>query len=48
MGAVALTDRVRRLVLYDPSLGLRYPIGWIDQVEQLVAAGELHGAAEHG
>lgn len=41
MGAATLTDNVSHLVLYEPSLGLAYPTGWIDQVEQLVAVGDL-------
>ncbi len=44
MGAAALTDNVRHLVLYEPSLGLPYPTGWIDQAEQLVADGDLEEA----
>ena len=44
MGAAALTDNVRHLVLYEPSLGLPYPTGWIDRVEQLVADGDLEEA----
>lgn len=41
MGAAALTDKVTHLVLYEPSLGLPYPTGWIDRVDQLVAGGDL-------
>ena len=44
MGAAALTDNVRHLVLYEPSLGLPYPTGWIDRAEQLVADGDLEEA----
>lgn len=44
MGAATLTDNVSRLVLYEPSLGLPYPAGWIDRVEQLVADGDLEEA----
>jgi pimeloyl-ACP methyl ester carboxylesterase len=44
MGAAALTGNVRHLVLYEPSLGLPYPTGWIDKAEQLVADGDLEEA----
>lgn len=44
MGAAALTDNVRYLVLYEPSLGLPYPNGWIDRVDQLVEGGDLETA----
>ncbi|GAA2146605.1 alpha/beta hydrolase [Nocardioides koreensis] len=40
MGAAELTRNVGHLVLYEPSLGLRYPVGWVDRVEQAVAAGD--------
>src|SRR5919199_2492603 len=35
---------LRALVLYEPSLGLRYPPGWIDRIEARVAAGDYEGA----
>lgn len=41
MGAAALTGNVSHLVIYEPGLGLQYRAGWIDQVEQLVADGDL-------
>lgn len=41
MGAAAVTDNVGHLVLYEPSLGLPYPPGWVDRVEQLVADDDL-------
>lgn len=44
MGAAALTNNVHHLVLYEPSLGLRYPPGSIEAVESAVAAGDLDGA----
>ncbi|WP_415953448.1 alpha/beta fold hydrolase [Streptomyces sp. KLOTTS4A1] len=44
MGAATLTDRVRQLILYEPSLGLDYPEGWIAQVEQAVARGDDEAA----
>ena len=44
MGGATLTENVSHLLLYEPSLGLPYPTGWIDQVEQLVAAGDLEAA----
>ena len=40
MGAAELTGNISHLVLYEPSLGLRYPMSWVDQVEQVVAAGD--------
>ena len=40
MGGAALTGNVSHLVLYEPSLGLSYPAGWIDRVEQAVGAGQ--------
>ncbi|MGH9226485.1 MAG: alpha/beta fold hydrolase [Acidimicrobiales bacterium] len=44
MGGAALTQNVHRLVLYEPSLGLRYPPGSIEAVEQAVAAGDMDAA----
>jgi hypothetical protein len=44
MGGAALTKNVDRLVLYEPSLGLRYPAGSIKAVEQAVAAGDMDAA----
>lgn len=40
MGGAARTDAVSHLVLYEPSLGLRYPPGSIDTVEQALATGD--------
>lgn len=40
MGAAALTGNLSHMVLYEPSLGLPYPTGWIDRVEQVVAEGD--------
>lgn len=44
MGGAALTDNVRRLVLYEPGLGLRYPEGSIEAIERAVAAGDWESA----
>jgi pimeloyl-ACP methyl ester carboxylesterase len=44
MGGAALTTNVHHLVLYEPSLGLAYPPGSIDSIEQKVAAGEMEAA----
>lgn len=44
MGAATLTTGVSRLVLYEPSLGLTYPAGWIDEVQRVVDGGD-HEAA---
>ena len=35
---------LRALVLYEPSLGLRYPPGSIDRIEERIAAGDNEGA----
>jgi pimeloyl-ACP methyl ester carboxylesterase len=40
MGGAALTSNVSHLVLYEPSLGLAYPAGWIDVLEATLAAGD--------
>ena len=44
MGAAALTGNVRRLVLYEPGLGIAYPAGSIEQIEAAVAAGDMEAA----
>ena len=44
MGAAAITNNVHHLVLYEPSLGLSYPPGSIEAVENAVAAGDLDRA----
>ena len=44
MGGAALTDGVRRLVLYEPGLGIPYPPGVIEEVEAAVAAGDMERA----
>jgi pimeloyl-ACP methyl ester carboxylesterase len=44
MGGAALTTSVHRLVLYEPSLGLAYPPGSIDSIEEKVATGDMEGA----
>jgi pimeloyl-ACP methyl ester carboxylesterase len=44
MGAATLTRNVHHLVLYEPSLGISYPPGSIERVENAVAAGDLDGA----
>jgi pimeloyl-ACP methyl ester carboxylesterase len=44
MGGAARTRNVRRLLLYEPSLGLNYPPGSIDVIEAKVAAGDFEGA----
>jgi pimeloyl-ACP methyl ester carboxylesterase len=40
MGGAARTVDVDHVVLYEPSLGLAYPEGWIDAVDAMLAAGE--------
>jgi pimeloyl-ACP methyl ester carboxylesterase len=44
MGGAALADEVHHLVLYEPSLGLRYPPGAIEGIEAALAAGDREGA----
>lgn len=44
MGGAALTSNVSHLVLYEPSLGLAYPTGWIDMVEEAIARGDNEAA----
>ena len=44
MGGAALTPNIRHLVLYEPSLGLAYPAGSIDAIEEAVAAGDTDRA----
>lgn len=44
MGGAVRTRNLGHLVLYEPSFGLRYPDGWVDEVEQAVAAGDLETA----
>jgi pimeloyl-ACP methyl ester carboxylesterase len=44
MGGAALTANVRQLVLYEPSLGLRYPAGSLDRIEAALAAGDREAA----
>jgi pimeloyl-ACP methyl ester carboxylesterase len=44
LGAASDLPPLRALVLYEPSLGLRYPPGSIERTEQRVAAGDNEGA----
>jgi pimeloyl-ACP methyl ester carboxylesterase len=44
LGGAARSRNVRRLVLYEPSLGLRYPRDLLDRIEAQVAAGDAEGA----
>ena len=44
MGAAVRSPNVARLVLYEPSFGLKYPPGFIGRVETQVAAGDAAGA----
>ena len=44
LGAAARCTHVGQLLLYEPSLGLRYPPGAIDRIDALVAAGDHQGA----
>jgi len=44
MGGAARARDIRRLVLYEPSLGLSYPPGFIDRIETQVAAGDSEAA----
>ena len=40
MGGAAMTENISHLVLYEPSLGLAYPAGWIDTLEKTLAGGD--------
>lgn len=44
MGGAARTANVSHLVLYEPSLGLRYPRGSIEAAERAIAGGDLEKA----
>jgi pimeloyl-ACP methyl ester carboxylesterase len=44
MGGATCTTKVSHLILYEPSLGLRYPPGSMEAIEAALAAGE-HDAA---
>lgn len=44
MGGATLTANVQRLILYEPSFGLRYPPGAIEAIERAVAAGDAEAA----
>ncbi len=44
MGGAALSANVHHLVLYEPSLGLTYPVGSIDSIEHKVRTGDREGA----
>jgi pimeloyl-ACP methyl ester carboxylesterase len=44
MGAALRSRHIGRLVLYEPSLGLRYPPDLLDRIEAQVAAGDAEGA----
>lgn len=44
LGGAALTDEIHHVVVYEPSLGMRYPAGSIDAVEQALAAGDSEAA----
>jgi pimeloyl-ACP methyl ester carboxylesterase len=44
MGGAARAGNVRRLLLYEPSLGLSYPAGSIDAIDAKVASGDFEGA----
>jgi len=44
LGAARDLPLLRALVLYEPSLGQRYPAGSIDRVQERIAAGDHEGA----
>jgi pimeloyl-ACP methyl ester carboxylesterase len=44
MGAATLTPHVHHLVVYEPSFGLQYPPGVIDQIEASLAEGDPEAA----
>jgi pimeloyl-ACP methyl ester carboxylesterase len=45
MGAATLTDGVGRLVLYEPGLGITYPVPALAAIDSEIAAGDLEAAA---
>lgn len=48
MGAATLTGNVSQLILYEPSLGLAYPQGWIETtVEKALAEGDHEAVIVH-
>jgi hypothetical protein len=44
MGAAALTSNIHHLILYEPGLGLAYPTGSIQGIEDALAAGDREAA----
>jgi pimeloyl-ACP methyl ester carboxylesterase len=44
LGGAALTRNVGHLVLYEPTLGLQYPTGWLGEVERAVTEGDAEMA----
>lgn len=44
LGGAALTSSVSHLILYEPSLGLAYPPGWVERCEAMIAEGNPEGA----
>ena len=46
MGGADLSPAVRRLVLYEPSLGITFPAGAIEAAEAALAAGDREAAVE--
>lgn len=40
MGGATITGNVSHLLLYEPSLGLAYPEGWIETLEKALAGGD--------
>ncbi len=44
MGGATRTRNIRRLVLFEPSFGLKYPAGFIERVDAQARAGDAEGA----
>jgi len=44
MGGTTLTNNVHHLVLYEPGLGIPYPAGSIEAIEEAVATGDMETA----
>lgn len=44
MGGATLTGNISHLLLYEPSLGLTYPEGWLEKVEKALADGDDEAA----
>lgn len=44
MGGATLTRNIRQMILYEPSLGLTYPEGWVETLEKTLSEGDGEAA----